>query len=85
MIGVYPLAAERFPIDKFMNKNLTLKSGNCNHRRYVPELLRVVQSGVIHPSSILSQELAFSSAIDAYLALDRREPGWTKVALKTAA
>ena len=36
IIGVYPPAAEHFPIGMAMNKNLTLKMGNCNHRRYVP-------------------------------------------------
>ncbi len=84
LIGVYPLTAERFPIGKFMNKNLTLKSGNCNHRRYIPELLRLVRAGVIHPSMILTETATFAMAIDAYRAFDRREPGWTKVELHAA-
>jgi threonine dehydrogenase-like Zn-dependent dehydrogenase len=85
IIGVYPMAAERFPIGRFMNKNLTLKSGNCNHRRYVPALIRLVRTGALRPSSILSQTIGFDDAIEAYRAFDRREPGWTKVELKPAA
>lgn len=81
IIGVYPMGAERFPIGKFMNKNLTLKSGNCNHRRYVPELIQLVRTGAIRPSAILTQAVSFESALDAYRAFDRREPGWTKVEL----
>jgi hypothetical protein len=59
----------------------SLKSGNCNHRRYVPELIQLVRTGALCPSSILTQTVAFDSAIAAYRAFDRREPGWTKVEL----
>src|SRR5262249_204379 len=86
IIGVYPLAAERFPIGKFMNKNLTLNSGNCNHRRYVPSLVRMVQSGAIRPSAILAEHrVTLSDVIDAYHAFARHEPGWTKVEIQRAA
>ncbi|HEX3774072.1 MAG TPA: zinc-dependent alcohol dehydrogenase [Polyangiaceae bacterium] len=85
VIGVYPTAAERFPIGKFMNRNLTMKSGNCNHRRYIPELIRLVRTGAVRPSQILTQCATFEDALDAYRAFDRREPGWTKVELKRAA
>jgi threonine dehydrogenase-like Zn-dependent dehydrogenase len=36
IIGVYPPTMERYPIGAAMNKNLTLRMGNCNHRRYIP-------------------------------------------------
>ncbi len=39
IIGVYPETATSFPIGKAMGKNLTLKMGNCNHRRFVPDLI----------------------------------------------
>ncbi|HVG63842.1 MAG TPA: zinc-dependent alcohol dehydrogenase, partial [Hyalangium sp.] len=39
IIGVYPQTARTFPIGEAMNKNLTLKMGNCNHRKYIPMLL----------------------------------------------
>jgi threonine dehydrogenase-like Zn-dependent dehydrogenase len=46
IIGVYPPQAQAFPIGQAMNKNLTVKMGNCNHRRYIPEL--VTMTRVIH-------------------------------------
>jgi threonine dehydrogenase-like Zn-dependent dehydrogenase len=82
VIGVYPPSAHDFPIGEAMNKNLTLKMGNCNHRRYVPELIEMVQTHRIDPKSVLTQHEPFSSAIAAYEAFDRREPGWTKVELR---
>lgn len=68
-----------------MNKNLTIKMGNCNHRRYIPLLINLVQSGVIDPSKILTQKRPFTSVIDAYKAFDTRQEGWVKVELRPAA
>lgn len=81
IIGVYPETARTFPIGDAVEKNLTLKMGNCNHRRYVPELVDMVRMGRIDPSAILTQRGPLTSAIDAYKAFDRREAGWTKVEL----
>jgi threonine dehydrogenase-like Zn-dependent dehydrogenase len=85
IIGVYPPQAESFPIGAAMNKNLTLKMGNCNHRRYVPKLVRLVRSGAIDPTSVLSQHEPMVSAIDAYKSFDQRKSGWLKVQLEPAA
>jgi threonine dehydrogenase-like Zn-dependent dehydrogenase len=81
IIGVYPDSATTFPIGKAMNKNLTMKMGNCNHRRYVPELVEMVRSGLVDPTAILTQRRPLRSAIEAYEAFDRRKAGWTKVEL----
>ena len=81
IIGVYPQTARTFPIGEAMNKNLTLRMGNCNHRRYLPELLQLVRSGAVDPARILTQQQPLLSAIDAYRAFDLRRPGWLKVEL----
>lgn len=85
IIGVYPPTDRVFPIGKAMNKNLTVKMGNCNHRRYYPTLLRLVQSGAIDPAKVLSKVEPMQSVIEAYEAFDKREPGWIKVELKPKA
>jgi threonine dehydrogenase-like Zn-dependent dehydrogenase len=74
-----------FPIGKAMNKNLTIKMGNCNHRRYIPQLVDMVRSGVIDPMIVLTQQEPLTSVIDAYKAFDTRQPGWVKVELKPSA
>jgi threonine dehydrogenase-like Zn-dependent dehydrogenase len=81
IIGVYGDAANTFPIGKAVDKNLTIKMGNCNHRRYVPELIEMVRTGRVDPTAILTHQGPLTSAIDAYKAFDRREAGWTKVEL----
>lgn len=85
VIGVYPEQVESFPIGKAFMKNLTLRVGNCNHRRYVPDLVNKVKSNVIDPRDVLTQREPFTSVIDAYKHFDRREPGWVKVELLMAA
>ncbi|MFT3774482.1 MAG: zinc-dependent alcohol dehydrogenase [Minicystis sp.] len=82
IIGVYPPSARFFPIGYAMNKNLTLNMGNCNHRKYIPHLIELVEAGIVDPSEVLSQRAPIVSALDAYRAFDRREEGWLKVELQ---
>jgi threonine dehydrogenase-like Zn-dependent dehydrogenase len=82
IIGVYPPTQNDFPIGQAMNKNLTIKMGNCNHRKYIPHLLDLIVAGAIDPVKLISQTEPMHSAIDAYEAFDARRPGWLKVELK---
>jgi threonine dehydrogenase-like Zn-dependent dehydrogenase len=82
IIGVYPPQQHQFPIGQAMNKNLTVKMGNCNHRRYLPELVTMVRSGAVDPGNVLTQVKEATAAIDAYQAFDRHEEGWVKVELR---
>jgi threonine dehydrogenase-like Zn-dependent dehydrogenase len=82
IIGVYPETAEIFPIGTAMNKNLTIKMGNCPHRRIIPHLIGLVQAGVLKPAEVLTKRAGIVSALDAYAHFDRREAGWMKVELK---
>jgi threonine dehydrogenase-like Zn-dependent dehydrogenase len=84
IVGVYPPSAESFPIGEMMNKNLIVRAGNCNHRRYIPELLELVRAGAIRPSQIITQHKPLASAIEAFEAFDRREPGWVKIKLEVS-
>ena len=81
VIGVYPTTMETFPLGLAMNKNLTVKAGNCNHRRYIPELIAVARNASVGPAVVLTDTVPFDLVIDAYQHFDRREPGWIKVAL----
>lgn len=85
IIGVYPPTHKFFPIGMAMNKNLTLKMGNCNHRKYIPSLVDIVRSGEIDPTKILTQVDPLVNVIDAYKAFDQRQAGWVKVELVPSA
>jgi threonine dehydrogenase-like Zn-dependent dehydrogenase len=81
IIGVYPQELHSFPIGQAMMKNVTLRMGNCNHRKYVPMLVEKVRTGSVDPSRILTQVEAIEDVIQAYEAFDRRRHGWVKVGL----
>ena len=84
IIGVYPPQLMVFPIGQAMNKNLTIKMGNCNHRKFIPHLIELVRTGAIDPSKLITQHEPIESAIDAYKAFDTRQSGWMKVKLEQA-
>ena len=64
-----------------MNKNLTIRMGNCNHRKYIPELIEIVRSGQVDPLEVICHLAPMYDVIEAYKAFDLREPGWIKVGL----
>jgi threonine dehydrogenase-like Zn-dependent dehydrogenase len=81
IIGVYAPQFDAYPIGQAMNKNLTVRLGNCNHRRYIPRLLDLVATGLIDPAAFITQQEKADSAIGAYETFDRREEGWLKTVL----
>jgi threonine dehydrogenase-like Zn-dependent dehydrogenase len=84
VIGVYPPGFMSYPIGEAMNKNLTVKMGNCNHRRYLPQLLDLVVAGVVRPTDFITQTETTDDAVDAYLTFDKRADGWLKTVLAVA-
>jgi threonine dehydrogenase-like Zn-dependent dehydrogenase len=85
VIGVYPPGFSSFPFGQAMNKNLTVHMGNCNHRRYVPELLDLVATGAFDPTAFITQREGTTAAVEAYETFDRREEGWLKTVLEVSA
>lgn len=81
IIGVYPQTYRFFPFGLAMNKNLTIKTGNCNHRKYIPYLLNLVENGTVKPTRILTNIEPLTYAVDAYKLFDERGMGWVKVGL----
>lgn len=82
IIGVYPPQMKSFPFGEVMAKNLTVRTGNCNHRRYLPHLIELVRSGVMRPEQFFTQRQSVAGAIEAYHRFDQHEAGWLKVKLE---
>src|SRR5947209_5384384 len=70
IIGVYPPTARRFPLGMAMNKNLSLRMGNCPHRKYLPMLVELVRNGTIAPAELVSRQAPMMNAIEAYKQFD---------------
>ncbi len=84
IIGVYPPTFNQFPLGKAMGKNLSILAGNCNHRRYLDELIAMVANGTIRPELVLTHQEPLVSVIDAYKNFSQHQPGWIKVMLDPA-
>jgi len=81
--GVAGYAAQRslFPLGAVMNKNLTLKMGNCNHRSIAPALIEQVPDGSFDELLALTNREPMMNVIAAYKTFDKRKLRWLKVKL----
>lgn len=66
LAGVYGPPWNLIPIGTAMNKNLTLRMGQCNTKRYMPHLLEHIRQGRIDAKRIISHRLPLEEAPRAY-------------------
>lgn len=81
IIGVYTELLDSFPIGSAMEKNITVTMGNCNHKRYIPHFVELVEKRQIDLTPFLTQRLPFEEVVTAYKHFDKRDDQWLKVAL----
>jgi threonine dehydrogenase-like Zn-dependent dehydrogenase len=84
IVGVYPPTITSYPIGTAINKNLTIRMGVCNHRRYVDVMFDHILAGRLDPTKIITQVEPIRDVIAAYEAFDERRSGWMKVELQPA-
>jgi threonine dehydrogenase-like Zn-dependent dehydrogenase len=82
VIGVYGGLMDKFPTGAFMNKGLTLKSGQCHVQRYLKPLYDRIRNGEIDPSFVVTHRLGLSNAPDAYETFKHKQDDCVKVVLK---
>lgn len=70
IIGVYPPTVQTWPMGAAMQKNLTIKMGNCPHRAIIPQLVDIVASGVSDPARALTQTRRVDDVLEAYRIFD---------------
>jgi threonine dehydrogenase-like Zn-dependent dehydrogenase len=82
VIGVYGGILDNFPSGAWMNKGLTLKTGQCHVQRYMKRLYDHVKNGDIDPSFVVTHRLALDLAPDGYEAFKHKQDDCVKVVLK---
>src|ERR671932_339588 len=82
VIGVYGGLLDKFPAGAFMNKGLTLKSGQCHVQRYTRPLYERIRKGEIDPSFVVTHRLELGMAPDAYETFKHKQDECVKVVLK---
>ena len=80
--GVYGGFLDKMPIGSFMNRSLTLKTGQTHVQRYLKPLLDRVQMGEIDPSVIITHRMPLDQAPDAYKMFRDKQDECVKVVLK---
>lgn len=81
VVGVYGPPWNLIPIGTAMNKNLTLRMGQCNVKRYIPHLLEHIREGRVDPSRVISHRMSLDDAPRAYEMFAEKRDGCRKVVL----
>lgn len=79
--GYHTETAYSFPIQKAYTKNLTLKIGRCNARKYMSQLLPLVLQRTLPLTDIITHRLPLAEAIRGYDLFQNRKEGAIKVLL----
>ena len=80
--GVYIGVGDKIPLGAFMNKALTLKTGQTHVPRYHDELLQRVEKGEIDPSFVITHTVPLERGPEMYKTFRDKEDGCIKVVLK---
>ncbi len=79
--GAYVGFPDALPFGAFMNKGLTLKSGQTHMQRYMRPLFDKIESNEIDPSFVISHRVKLDDAPAAYLKFRDKVDGCIKVVL----
>jgi threonine dehydrogenase-like Zn-dependent dehydrogenase len=82
VIGAYGGFIDKFPVGSFMQRSLTLKTGQCHVHRYMKPLLERIKKGEIDPTFVITHRLRLEDAPKGYDMFLRKEDNCEKVVLK---
>lgn len=80
--GVYTGFVDKIPMGAFMNKGLTMKTGQTHLHRYLRPLLDRIQAGDIDPSFLITHRLPLDQAPHAYEIFKHKRDNCIKVVMK---
>jgi threonine dehydrogenase-like Zn-dependent dehydrogenase len=79
--GVYGGFIDKVPFGQYMNKGITMKTGQTHMMRYMKPLLDRVQRGEIDPSFVISHRVPIDMAPEMYKVFRDKQDHCTKVVL----
>jgi threonine dehydrogenase-like Zn-dependent dehydrogenase len=81
VIGVYGGLIDKFPAGAWMNRGLTLRTGQCHVQKYMRPLLERIEKGEIDPTRVISHRLPLDQAPYGYDIFKRKQDDCEKVVL----
>ncbi len=79
--GVFGGMADKIPLGAFMNKGLTLRTGQTHVKRFAEDLLRRIEEGEIDPTFVITHRLSLADGPEAYHTFRDKKDGCIKVVL----
>ena len=80
--GAYVGLVDKVPFGAFMNKGLTMKTGQTHMQRYMKPLLAKIEAGEIDPSFVITHNVKLEAAPEMYKKFRDKKDGCVKVVLK---
>jgi threonine dehydrogenase-like Zn-dependent dehydrogenase len=80
--GVYGGVADKIPIGAFMEKGLTLKTGQTHMQRYTRPLLELIEQGKIDSTFLISHRASLEQGPEMYKHWHDDQNRYTKIVLK---
>jgi len=80
--GAYAGSADKVPFGAFMNKGLTMRSGQTHMQRYMKPLLAKIEANEIDPSFVITHRVKLQDAPEAYKTFRDKKDGCIKVVIK---
>jgi threonine dehydrogenase-like Zn-dependent dehydrogenase len=82
VVGVYGGLIDKFPMNAVMNRNLTIRTGQCHVHRYMQPLMERIQKGEIDPTFIITHRMPLSQAAEGYRIFNDKVDNCEKIVLK---
>jgi threonine dehydrogenase-like Zn-dependent dehydrogenase len=82
VVGVYGGFIDKFPAGAWMNRALTLRTGQCHAHRYLKPLLRLIENGSFDPARIITHTLPLEEAPHGFDIFKNKQDNCQKVVLK---
>ena len=82
VIGVYGGLIDKFPMGSFMNRSLTMRTGQCHVQHYWGKLLERIEKGEIDPSFVITHRMRLDDAPQGFDIFTNKEDDCIKVVLK---
>ena len=80
--GVYGGFDDKIPLGSFVNKALTLKTGQTHVQRYMKPLLQRIEKGEIDPSFVITHRMSLNDAAKGYDMFTHKQDDCIKIVLK---
>ncbi|RTE91706.1 MULTISPECIES: zinc-dependent alcohol dehydrogenase [Bradyrhizobium] len=80
--GVYSGLSDMLPMGAFMNKGLTMRTGQTHVNRWTDDLLRRIEDGEIDPSFVITHTVPLEQGPEMYQVFRDKRDSCVKVVLK---